>query len=90
MKRTMKLIGAAALAMMLAGCAPMSGRAATGTLIGGGLGAGAGALIGGPEGNPAEGALIGGLLGGTAGYLVGNATGGYHYGPPYYYRGFRG
>jgi hypothetical protein len=60
----------------------------TDTLIGAGLGAGTGALIGGSEGSPGTGALIGGLGGGAAGYIVGSEMEhngyGYGYGPRYY------
>ena len=57
------------------------------TILGGALGAGAGALIGGSEGSPGTGALIGGLGGGAVGYIVGTETEHYnaeHYGYPRY------
>jgi Glycine zipper len=68
------------------------------TLLGGALGAGAGALIGGSEGSPGTGALIGGLGGGAVGYIVGTETEHYnaeHYGygygyPRYGYRPYYG
>ena len=57
------------------------------TLVGGALGAGAGALIGGSEGSPGTGALIGGLGGGAVGYIVGTET--EHYNAEHYYGGPR-
>ena len=64
----MKLVAAVAMAGMLAfgvaGCTP---REATGTAIGGAVGAGTGALI---AGNAATGAAVGGLVGAGAGYLI--------------------
>ena len=53
------------------------------TILGGALGAGAGALIGGSEGSPGTGALIGGLGGGAVGYIVGTET--EHYNAEHYY-----
>jgi osmotically inducible lipoprotein OsmB len=62
-------------AMMLAavGCAsqPLTTRE-EGTLGGGALGAGSGAIIGAVVGHPAAGALIGGGLGALGGFAVGN------------------
>jgi hypothetical protein len=64
------LIGAFALA----GCSgqPLSTRE-KGTLGGGLLGAGTGAIIGAAVGAPGAGAAIGGALGAGTGYVVGNA-----------------
>ena len=50
----------------------MSTRA-KGTLGGGVLGAGAGAIVGAAVGHPAAGAAIGGALGAGTGYVVGNS-----------------
>jgi osmotically inducible lipoprotein OsmB len=57
----------------LAGCygPPLSTRE-KGTLIGGAVGAGGGALIGSSVGSPGAGAVIGGLVGAGSGYLIGN------------------
>src|SRR5260370_38906985 len=68
---------AGALALMgtlsLAGCygPPLSTRE-KGTLIGGAVGAGGGALIRSSVGSPGAGAVIGGLVGAGGGYLIGN------------------
>ena len=64
------LIGAFALA----GCSgqPLSTRE-KGTIGGGVLGAGTGAIIGAAVGAPGAGAAIGGALGAGTGYVVGNA-----------------
>src|SRR5215471_9437013 len=61
-------------ALAIAGCSgqPLSTRE-KGTLGGGVLGAGAGALIGAAVGHPAAGAAIGGALGAGTGFAVGNA-----------------
>ncbi len=59
--------------LSLAGCygPPLSTRA-EGTLIGGAVGAGGGALVGSSVGAPLAGAAIGGLGGAGVGYLIGN------------------
>jgi hypothetical protein len=59
--------------LSLAGCygPPLSTRE-KGTLIGGAVGAGGGALIGSSVGSPGAGAVIGGLVGAGSGYLIGN------------------
>jgi phage tail tape-measure protein len=61
-------------AFALAGCSgqPLSTRE-KGTLGGGVLGAGTGAIVGAAVGHPAAGAAIGGALGAGTGYVVGNA-----------------
>lgn len=58
----------------LAGCygPPLSTRE-KGTLLGGAVGVGSGALVGSAVGSPGAGAAIGGLLGAGGGYLIGNA-----------------
>ncbi|HEX4210266.1 MAG TPA: glycine zipper domain-containing protein [Candidatus Binataceae bacterium] len=55
------------------GCegAPLTTRE-KGTLAGGAVGAGGGALVGAAVGAPGAGAAIGGVTGAGAGYLVGN------------------
>lgn len=60
-------------AMLLAGCtgAPLTTRE-KGTLVGGAVGAGGGAIIGSAVGAPGAGAAIGGVVGAGTGYLVGN------------------
>jgi Glycine zipper len=59
--------------LLLAGCsgAPLTTRE-KGTLAGGAIGAGAGALVGSAAGAPGAGAAIGGVLGAGGGYVVGN------------------
>jgi uncharacterized protein YcfJ len=63
--------------LMLVGAMGCSGQPLTtrekGTLLGGGLGAATGAIIGAAAGAPGAGAAIGGVLGAGGGYLVGNA-----------------
>jgi osmotically inducible lipoprotein OsmB len=60
-------------AMLLAGCsgAPLTTRE-KGTLLGGAVGAGGGAIIGSTVGAPGAGAAIGGALGAGTGYVIGN------------------
>ena len=62
-----------AIAVLLAGCAgaPLTTRE-KGTLLGGAVGAGGGALVGSTVGAPGAGAAIGGVLGAGTGYLIGN------------------
>jgi len=64
---------AAALVTSLAGCSgePLTTRE-KGTLLGGVVGAGGGALVGSAVGAPAAGAAIGGAGGAVAGYAIGN------------------
>ncbi len=65
-----------ALALVLAGCQTPYGtpnQTGTGALVGGGVGAASGAILGGLGGRPAEGALIGGALGAVTGALVGHS-----------------
>ena len=72
------LMAAAAIALVgalaLAGCSgqPLSTRE-KGTIGGGVIGAGTGAIIGAAVGAPGAGAAIGGALGAGTGYVVGNA-----------------
>src|SRR5207253_10498281 len=62
-----------ALTFIFSGCSqPLSTRE-KGTLGGGVLGAGTGAIIGAAVGAPGAGAAIGGALGAGTGYVVGNA-----------------
>ena len=74
--RCKRLVKTAAVLVMLAGLAgcygqPLSTRE-EGTLLGGALGAGGGALVGAAVGHPAAGAAIGGDGGAAAGFAVGN------------------
>src|ERR1700756_5090577 len=73
-RRKTTIAGILLLALALAGCsgAPLSTRE-KGTLLGGGVGAGTGAIIGAAVGHPGAGAAIGGALGAGPGYVVGNA-----------------
>lgn len=63
-------------AAMLASAIGCSGEPLTtrekGTLAGGAIGAGGGALVGAAVGSPGAGAAIGGVTGAGAGYLIGN------------------
>ena len=68
----LKLIGIAAAALLLAGCASMPDRDRN-TLIGAGVGAGVGAAVGSASGGPAgtlTGAAIGAVTGGVVGYII--------------------
>ena len=70
-------VGIAILAAtMLAGAIGSEGAPLTtrekGTLAGGAIGAGGGALVGAAVGAPGAGAAIGGVTGAGAGYLIGN------------------
>lgn len=68
------IVGGAFLIFALAGCyGPPLSPAETGTLAGGALGAGGGALVGSAVGAPGTGAIVGGLGGALGGYLIGNA-----------------
>ncbi len=60
-------------AMLVAGCsgAPLTTRE-KGTLLGGAIGAGGGAIVGSTVGAPGAGAAIGGALGAGTGYVIGN------------------
>ena len=75
MRKTIaKLVLIAAATFFLMACAsqPLSTRE-KGTLLGGVVGAGSGAIIGSAVGAPGAGAAIGGALGVGTGYVVGNA-----------------
>jgi osmotically inducible lipoprotein OsmB len=80
MKRTLGLALAFAGALSVSGC--YTPQQQTGTLAGGAIGAGGGALIGSAlTGGSAGGAIAGGLLGAGTGALIGNAV----TAPPHYY-----
>jgi hypothetical protein len=72
-KRVAVIVMVSAIVFALVGCAgePLSARE-KGTLVGGGLGAATGAIIGSAVGSPGAGAAIGGGLGAVGGALVGN------------------
>jgi hypothetical protein len=76
LRNRMTVMGALSLVatLVLAGCSgqPLSTRE-KGTLGGGVLGAGTGAIIGAAVGHPGAGAAIGGVLGAGTGYVVGNS-----------------
>ncbi len=81
-----KSIAAAALgALLLTGCAgaPLTTRE-KGTLLGGAVGAGGGALVGSTVGAPGAGAAIGGVLGAGTGYVIGNQLQNQQYRHRYY------
>lgn len=65
----MAVLGIAASALVLMGCQT---RAQEGALVGGGLGAGAGAIIGSTSGHAGGGALIGGAVGAVSGAIIGD------------------
>jgi osmotically inducible lipoprotein OsmB len=82
--RTLKYLIALVLALSTAGCVGMSPRQ-QGTLSGGAIGAGGGALIGGiAGGSPAVGAVLGGAAGALTGYIRGDPGAGRHH----YRRGY--
>lgn len=60
------------ISLIAAGCATTPTQ--QGALLGGGTGAGIGAIIGHQKGKTAEGALIGGAVGALAGGLIGDAA----------------
>ena len=70
-KQITTLALAAASALSLSNCAQQVSPTQQDTLVGAGIGAAAGALIGNKSGKTAEGILLGGALGGGTGYLVG-------------------
>ncbi|HJY85064.1 MAG TPA: YMGG-like glycine zipper-containing protein [Candidatus Binatia bacterium] len=60
------------LVVLLGGCSqPLSTRE-KGTLLGGGIGAASGAIIGGAVGHPGAGAAIGGAMGALSGGVIGD------------------
>jgi uncharacterized protein YcfJ len=65
---------ALAAALLLAGCSgqPLSTRE-KGTIAGGAIGLGTGALVGAAVGAPGAGAAIGGVVGAGTGYAIGNS-----------------
>ena len=69
-----KLLLLATLAAGLSGCAG-GYRTNDSALVGGVLGAGTGAIIGGAVTGRAEGALVGGAIGAVGGAVVGDAVG---------------
>jgi uncharacterized protein YcfJ len=66
------LLGGALLPLVMGGCQSMS-NTDKGVLAGGGLGAGAGALIGSATHHTGAGAVLGGVVGAIAGGLTGSA-----------------
>ena len=74
MRKTFFLLGGSFLAafVLLASCSQPLGMREKGALVGGGLGAATGAIIGAATGNPGAGAAIGGALGTVGGGLVGD------------------
>ncbi len=72
MRKTIVAIALGAT-MLMAGCsgAPLTTRE-KGTLLGGVIGAGGGAIVGSTVGAPGAGAAIGGALGAGTGYVIGN------------------
>jgi len=72
MKLCFSMIGLVLAGLLIAGCATTPTQ--QGALLGGGTGAGIGAIIGHQKGKTAEGALIGGAVGALAGGLIGDAS----------------
>lgn len=65
-------VGMVTLVVLLGGCSqPLSTRE-KGTLLGGGIGAASGAIIGSAVGHPGAGAAIGGGIGALSGGLIGD------------------
>jgi osmotically inducible lipoprotein OsmB len=76
LRNGMTVMGALSLVttLVLAGCGPQGMSTTTkGTLGGGVLGGGTGAIVGAAVGHPLAGAAIGGALGAGTGYVVGNS-----------------
>src|SRR2546425_11620148 len=73
MRKTFFLLGGSFLAafVLLASCSQPLGTREKGALVGGGLGAATGAIIGAATGNPGAGAAIGGAPGAGGGGVVG-------------------
>lgn len=70
--KQIKLLVVLVLAVAMLGCVGMSSRQ-QGTLSGGAIGAGGGALLGGISGgSPAVGAVLGGAAGALTGYILGD------------------
>jgi uncharacterized protein YcfJ len=67
--KTALMLVIAAVGVFVVGCET---NAQNDALLGGAIGAGAGAIIGHQSGHAAGGALIGGAVGGGTGYVVGN------------------
>ncbi len=78
-KITILIVGVSTLSLVFAGCndanrTPIGGSHKTeGAVLGGGIGAGTGAIIGKQKGKAGQGALIGGLAGAGIGYVLGDA-----------------
>ncbi len=72
MKRKLSLVVCGTLAVVLS-VSCMGPSAKRGTVIGGAVGAGTGAIIGNQSGNAGEGALIGAAAGALGGGLLGSA-----------------
>jgi len=89
MKRLIVFLSVILAALIFTGCAgysPYYGghqRAIVGT----GLGAAGGALLGGAYTGDSDGAVVGGLLGGAAGGLIGHSMDKAQRPPAYYYQG---
>lgn len=73
MKRKILLVSLVGAALIIAGCESMGPKASTGAVVGGGLGAVAGGIIGNQSGNPLAGAGIGAAVGAVAGGLLGHS-----------------
>lgn len=73
MTKNLRLVFLAACGLSVAGC-QQANHTGNGALIGGGLGAATGAVIGNVTGHAGGGALIGAAAGAAAGGLVGNAA----------------
>ena len=72
MKLCFTMTGLVLAGLLISGCATTPTQ--QGALLGGGTGAGIGAIIGHQKGKTAEGALIGGAVGALAGGLIGDAS----------------
>ena len=75
MKRILGIIGVTVMAISQVGCASSPNRAAEGSIIGGLLGAGAGAIIGNQSRDRDQGRTQGALIGGAVGALGGALAG---------------
>jgi hypothetical protein len=72
MRKCYGVLGLVLAGLIIAGCATTPTQ--KGALLGGGIGAGTGAIIGHQKGKTAKGALIGGAAGAAIGGLLGDAS----------------
>lgn len=69
---SLRIVGTAALAVVLTGCAAINSNKERGAVIGAATGAAVGGVIGNQTGSTARGAVIGAAVGGAAGAIIGH------------------